>query len=152
MKKTLADYFMKAPGSTVEYKGLTVHSAVFRHVREPGRLVVRFVKAVPIPVQALRINIDRGKLLVEDTESSKIILRLDTSPDVVEVRYRPARQGSRLTFYNAWIDDHDEVDAWIMHAGIVLEETGNKMVLRCSDGRGEPTFDDLIVEIEFLDG
>ncbi len=38
-----------------------------------------------------------------------------------------------------------------MHAGMLVAETGNKMILRCSDGRGEPTFDDLIVEIEFLD-
>jgi hypothetical protein len=122
----------------------------------PGRFVVRFIKAVSKPVQALRINIDKGNLIIRelaDTEpgSPKMILRLDTSPDVVEVHFRPHRKGGRLTFYNAWIDEYGQVDAWVMHAGMLVEEAGNKMTLRCSDGRGEPTFDDLIVEIEFLD-
>ena len=39
----------------------------------------------------------------------------------------------------------------MMHAGMLVEETENKMILHCSDGRGEPTFDDLVVEIDFLD-
>jgi hypothetical protein len=80
-----------------------------------------------------------------------MILRLDTAPDTIEVRYNPSRQGSRITIYNGWINESGGTDAWLMHAGMLVEETGNKMTLRCSDGRGEPTFDDLVVEIEFLE-
>jgi len=151
MKKTLAQLFMKSAGRPVEYEGLTVHSAVFKQVHEAGRFIVRFIKAVTIPMQALRIRIDPGKLLVENTESAQILLRLDTCPDVVNVRFRPSPEGSRITFYNAWINEDGGVDAWLVHAGMLVEETVNKMLLRCSDGRGEPTFDDLIVEIEFLE-
>jgi hypothetical protein len=151
MTKTLSQLFRESAGPTVEYKGLTVHGVVFRQVTKRGRFVVRFIKAIPTPVQALLIDIDPGKLVIENTESPKMILRLDTSPDVIEVCYRPSHRGSRITIYNGWINEEGGVDAWMVHAGMLVEEAGNKMMLRCSDGRGKPTFDDLVVEIEFLD-
>ena len=115
-------------------QGITVHSAVFRHVSKPGRFVVRFIKAKPEPIQALRIDLDPGKLTISeladvDPGDPKIILRLDTCPDVVEVHYRPPRKGGRLTFYNAWIDEQDQIDAWVMHAGMIVEETEKKILL-----------------------
>lgn len=156
MKKVLGELFMEAKSPTIEYKGVTVHAAVFRHVSKPGRFIVRFIKAKSVPIQALRINLKKGALTISeladvDPGDPKIILRLDTCPDVVEVHYRPPRKGGRLTFYNAWIDENDQIDAWVMHAGMIVEETEKKILLGCSDGIGEPTFDDLIVEIEFLD-
>ncbi len=156
MKRTLADLFREASGPTVEYNGVTVHGVVFRHVSKPGRFIVRFIKAKPEPIQALRINLRQGRLTIKeladvDPGDPKIILRLDTCPDVAEIHYRPSRKGGRLTFYNAWIDENDQIDAWRMHAGMIVEETEKKILLACSDGIGEPSFDDLIVEIEFLD-
>jgi hypothetical protein len=151
MKKTLADLWRETTGHTVTFEGVTVHAIIFREVRESGRLVVRFLDSRPKPIQALRIDIDPGQLLVQGEAASKMILRLDTSPTSVEVHYRAAGQGSRIALYNAWIDENGQIDRWTMHAGMLVEETGNKMLLRCSDGRGEPTFDDLVVEIEFLD-
>ncbi len=151
MKTTLAQLFKKSRGKPVVYEDKLAHAAVFRNVVKPGRFVVRFVKAISRPIQALLIDIDPGKLHILDTESHRMILRLDTAPDKLEVRYAPSRHGSRITIYNGWINERGGTDAWLMHAGMLVEETGNKMILRCSDGRGEPTFDDLVVEIEFLE-
>ena len=150
MKKTLAQLFGESKGPTVQYEGKTVHGVVFRHVDTPGRFAARFIRAVPLPVQALCIDIEPGKLIVEDSEAPNMILRLDTSPGVVNVFYRPSTKGSRMSIYNAWINEDGGIDSWLVNAGMLVEETGNKMLLRCSGGRGEPTFDDLIVEIEFL--
>jgi hypothetical protein len=97
----------------------------------------------------LGIDIDPGTLIIAGEKASKMILRLDTAPDIVEVVYVPSRKGSMISIFNEWINEDGGTDAWLMHAGMLVEETGNKMVLRCSDGRGEPTFDDLVVEIEF---
>jgi hypothetical protein len=152
MKKTLDDLFWEARAHTVEYEGLTVQRSVFKYVKESGRFIVRFIKAIPKLVQALRINIYPGQLIIEDTESPKMVLRLDTCPDTVEVLYRPSPLGSRITIYNAWINEDGGIDAWLVNAGMLVEEEGNRMILRCSHGRGEPPFDDLIVEIEFLAG
>ena len=149
MKKKLGELFKESRGKPVTYGRRLVHAAVFVNVTKPGRFVVRFVKAIEKPVQALSIDIDPGELTIEDTKSPRMILRLDTAPDVVEANYRPSPQGSRITFYNSWIKEDGGIDAWLVHAGMLVEESGNKMILRCSDGRGEPTFDDLIVEIEF---
>ncbi len=150
-KRVLEDLFREAEEPTVEYEGLTVHAVVHKKVKTSGRFVVRFVKAVSKPIQALLIDIEPGKLRIMGSESHKMILRSDTAPDTIEVRYKPAPQESRISIYNGWIDERGGVDAWLMHAGMLVEEAENKMTLRCSDGRGEPTFDDLIVEIEFLD-
>jgi hypothetical protein len=151
MKRTLAELFRASAGKPVIYEGRTVHAAVFRNVSEQGRFIVRFVKAVNEPVQALGIDIEPGKLVIEGEESRKMILRMDTAPDVVEVRYRASPMGSRIWLYNEWINEDGGIDAWLVHAGMLVEEVGNKITLRCSDGREQPTFDDLIVEIEFLD-
>ena len=149
--KILADLFWESDGKPVMYGDRLVNAAVFRHVTMPGRFVVRFIKAVKTPPQALSIDIDRGKLLIEGVEASNMIIRLDTSPKIVDVRYFPSRRGDRIGIYNSWINKKGGIDSWIVNAGMVVEESGNKMVLRCSDGLGEPTFDDLVVEIEFLD-
>jgi hypothetical protein len=151
MKKVLGQLFMESPGNTVLYDGRLVHSAIARKVEKPGTFIVRFLKAIPDPIQAVGIDIESGKLIIDDEASAKMILRRDTAPDVVEVRYQPPRKGSKIWIFNQWINEDDQIDAWIMHAGMLVEETGNKIILRCSDGLGEPTFDDLIVEIEFLD-
>ena len=150
-KKTLSELFADAPGPVVQYEGLTVHGAVFRYVNKAGRFVVRFFHAVHNPIQALAINIRPGQLFIAGEESPKMLLRLDTSPNVVEVRYLPSSNGSKISLYNAWINEEGGTDAWLTHAGMLVEEIGNKITLRCSDGQGEPTFDDLIVEIEFMD-
>ncbi len=151
MKKTLAELFMAAAGPTVEYEGRVVHAAVFRQVTQPGFYIVRFIKAVRKPLQVLGMAIDEGELTIEGTTAKKIALWYDFSPDVVKVHYRPSPGGDRLSIYNMWEDEQGTVHAWLVHAGMIVEEAGNKMILRCSDGLGDPTFDDLIVEIEFRD-
>jgi len=142
---------METEGTTVEYEGLTVHSAIFREVNRPGRFIVRFIEYFDEPIQGLSIEIDPGMLLISGTESPQMILRLDTSPEVVEVHYRPSGPGCKIWLHNSWINEDGGVDAWLQHAGMLVEESENKVILRCSDGTMAPTFDDMVVEIEFLD-
>ena len=98
-KKILADLFWESDGKPVLYGNHLVHAAVFRHVTKPGRFMVRFIKAVETPIQALSIDIDKGKLFIAGVEASNMILRLDTSPEIVEVRYRPSRRGETESPY-----------------------------------------------------
>jgi hypothetical protein len=101
MKKTLAELWRETTGHTVTYEGEMVHAVIFREVRTSGRFVVRFVHATPNPIQVLRIDIDPGELLIEGETASKMMLRLDTSPAIVDVHYRAYPQGSRIAIYSA---------------------------------------------------
>ncbi len=150
MKKTLNQLFWETRGPSVEYEGRTVHRIVVRNVKRPGRFLVRFLEAAQEPIQALSIDIERGNLIVQGVESRKVLLRFDTGPGVVLLRYQPSRNGSDISFYNSWIDEDGLTLAWENHSGMLLEETGSKMILHCSDGWEAPTFDNLVVEIEFL--
>jgi hypothetical protein len=149
-RKTLDELFDESDGKPVAYGRHLVHAVIFREVTKPGRFIVRFIKAVKEPIQALSMDIDKGNLLIADVEASNMILRLDTSPAIVEVDYRPSRRGGKIAIYNSWINEEGGIDEWLVNAGMLVQESGNKMILRCSDGLGEPTFDDLVVEIEFL--
>jgi hypothetical protein len=40
-----------------------------------------------------------------------------------------------------------DTQAWIGNAGILIEQRADHVVLRCSDGYDEPTFDDLVVTV-----
>ncbi len=64
MEMTLAQLFKKSRGKPVAYENKLVHAAVFRNVVKSGRFIVRFVKAVAKPLQALLIDIDPGKLRI----------------------------------------------------------------------------------------
>ena len=154
MKKSLDDLFEEARIGPVEYEGLAVHRIVTRKVYKPGQFIIRFLKAAPYPIQGLRINIEPGKLFIEDDTYTRVLLRLDIITDDVLVKYQPSSKGSEIVFYNGWMYENEVLHAWFNNSGMLVEEQGNKLILHCSDGYGdyyrEPSFDDLIVEIDFL--
>jgi hypothetical protein len=50
--------------------------------------------------------------------------------------------------WNVWRDDSSTIGAWVGNAGMLIEDLGDSRVrLCCSDGFGEPTFDDLVVDM-----
>lgn len=52
-----------------------------------------------------------------------------------------------LRIWNAW-RDNDLTQAWLGNAGMrVIPGEGGSLTLRCSDGEGEPDFDDLVAEV-----
>jgi hypothetical protein len=44
------------------------------------------------------------------------------------------------------------MQAWIGDAGMLIDEEGDRVRLRCSDGVGGISFTDLVVELEFSAG
>ena len=150
MNRTLDDLCWESGAPSAEFEGRTVHRIAVRHVTKPGCFLARMIRASEEPIQALSIHIESGKLIVPGIESSKILLCFDAPPEVVMVRYKPSRKGSDIIFYNSWIHEDGHTVHWINHAGMLVEEAGDKMTLHCSDGWYAPTFDNLVVEIEFL--
>lgn len=48
---------------------------------------------------------------------------------------------------NQWRRPDGVEDEWTNNAGMVVEESDRCVLLRCSDGIGAPTFDDLVAEV-----
>lgn len=79
-----------------------------------------------------------------------MLLWCDTAPDLVAVQVRQKPRARRsLKVWNVWRTGTDVTHAWLRNAAMQVEgEPTRRLTLRCSDGIGDPTFDDLIVKME----
>jgi len=149
MSQTLGEHFVKSKGHPIEFKGLWVHSIYFRKVLPDTRVKIRFASASAERNQALRLKLEKGKLLVNGKELKDVVLWKQTSPEVVEMRCKTPRCGSRLKIWNAWQDESGVMQAWIGNAGMLIQQQSDRVILHCSDGMGASHLDDLVVEIDF---
>lgn len=98
--------------------------------------------------QGVRLKVRGGQLEIDGVEATDFALWYDTAPSQVEVNVRWKGKGPRsLRIWNSW--EHNGVaHAWLGNAGMRVEEVEpGRFLLRCSDGEGEPNFDDLVVGV-----
>lgn len=150
MSKTLAQAFSSGSGRKVKWNGMTVHS--FHQIAvKPGTVIeISRLGESSTRAQAFKLELDRGDLRVNGIVGSPVAIWTHTSPiDVsVEVVGKKART---LDIWNSW--SFDGVDSsWLGSAGMLIEEADDGHVLRCSDGLGEPSFDDLVAHIRIREG
>jgi hypothetical protein len=145
----LSDLFAEAQGPIVQWDGESAF-AVYELPCVPEQLVVEFVGAKESPVQGLRLKIRGGLLVVNEVGTDDLLLWRDTAPDRVLVHVEPHR-GVKLSLkvWNIWRGGLDVVQAWLGNAGmrVELSSDGGRIDLRCSDGIGPVTFDDLEVRL-----
>jgi hypothetical protein len=61
------------------------------------------------------------------------------------------RRDKNLDIWNSW--SYEGVDSsWLGNAGMLVESSATGYLLRCSDGLGDPAFDDLVVRVEVQHG
>jgi len=98
--------------------------------------------------QGVRLKARGARLTIDDVEDTDFVLWQDTSPRHVEVDLRWSARGARsLRIWNTWVRD-GVAHAWLGNAGMRVDDEGQgRYLLRCSDGAGEPTFDDLVVAV-----
>lgn len=148
MNKSLGERFRESRGQPIQLDDKTVYGIYRRNISGKQPLEIRFRHTSEDPVQGLRMKLDKGSLVVNGQELKDVVLWADTSPETVSIECQPAGRGGELKIWNAWRDDTGAMQAWIGNAGIVVDEEGDVLTLRCSDGIGPPDFDDLIVEIK----
>lgn len=98
--------------------------------------------------QGLRIKIRGGELTIDGVTASEFVLWRDTAPPAVDVEVSWKAKGARsLRIWNCW--EHNGVmHAWIGNAAMRVDDVGAGTVrLRCSDGEGNPDFDNLVAEV-----
>lgn len=94
--------------------------------------------------QGLRLKMPTGRFTVSGVDLRDAVLWFDTAPSPVRVEIHT---GEEMRLWNCWKGPHGQAMAWVGNAGIVLSQTLDGWLLRCSDGVGSVQFDDLVVEI-----
>lgn len=145
----LSDLFSAQQTNVVNWHGSTIHG-LFEFDELPAGLTLTFLAAKQSPAQGLQLRLQGGTLVANGKEGSDLVLWRDTAPSTVEIAIRPGgRAKSALKLWNVWRGGHGATQAWLGNAAMQIEgdPAAGRFCLRCSDGRGEPTFDDLVVEV-----
>lgn len=157
--RTLADRFRSQRTDRIRVDHLEVLSLV--------EVILRPTSALEIVVESQRSDIAQSLTVRSRSQQLRVIT--DDAPsneaELVELRASSARRieivGSDhtdtvLQIWNGWLV-HGAQHAWVGNAGIVVEDleppTGanTRFRLWCSDGLGDPTFDDLVVLVTIGD-
>lgn len=145
---SLAQSFAKGSGRRTKWQGTTIQSVIKADVSAGDRIAVTRVRSSRVRAQALKVAVDRGDLRANGVAVPVVSIWSHTAPERVELEV-VGRRAKSIDIWNAW--SFEGVDsAWIGNAGMIVEHEGAGQVLRCSDGLGDPTFDDLVVRVEVI--
>jgi hypothetical protein len=148
MESDLSERFVQSRGRPIRIGDLEVHMIYERRVASGDSIRVRRIGAISSPVQALRLKVEKGKLLIHGQALRDVVLWSDTAPEEAILVAEVPKGGTTLKIWNAWRDANGTMQAWIGDAGMLIQEESNGVQLRCSDGIGGICFDDLVVEVE----
>ena len=146
---TFFEAFVQSKGQPIEYEGRRVQLSYWFPVSAGDRVLIKFLRSVPTPVQGLGVTGERCQLRVESTTSKNLVLWTDTAPREVEMSVVKAKRGARLGVMNQWRDTKYGTSLMGLNnaAMEVQPQPDGSVLLRCSDGSGEADFNDLVVEL-----
>lgn len=145
MTATLSAAFQRGNPRKAKWQGTTVHSVLRLPVSAGDVLRVERRSSSASRAQALKIATDRGELRANGIVVPVVAIWSHTAPPeaVLEVVGRRTRT---VDIWNAW--SFQGVDSsWLGNAGMVVESSDDSHLLRCSDGLGQVSFDDLVVHV-----
>lgn len=146
----LSDIFAEHQSNVIDWHGTPTFGLIeFDEV--PTQIRLTFLAAKERPVQEVQLRIRRGTLLVNGHEASDVVLWRDSAPESlsIDVRAKGPRK-PELKLWNVWRGGLDVTQAWLGNAAIQIDgdPASGSFRIRCSDGQGEQSFDDLVVEVE----
>lgn len=149
MSTSLAAAFRNGNGRKTKWQGEIVHSFLHIGVKEGDTIEVERLEASPTRAQALKVAVDKGSLRTNGVVLSPIAIWTHTSPKQATLHV-VGRKARSIDIWNSW--SFEGVDSsWLGSAGMIVESTNNVHTLRCSDGLGEPSFDDMVVRVTVRD-
>jgi hypothetical protein len=147
MTQYITELFEAARAPVVEWAGAPLYG-LYQFDNVPEEIFIEFLKAKPSPIQGLKLSVDDGVLEIEGVEAQTMLLWHDTAPPKVPVKIISAEGKTPvLKMWNVWRAGRDVTQAWLGNAGMRIEETGNQLLLRCSDGEGPIDFSNLEVRV-----
>jgi hypothetical protein len=149
MNRSLNARFAESKGEPIELGDQTI-SIAYRHPVRAGIVFsIEFLSWSTHRPQGVNIRTKKGILETNEVRSTGISLWTDTAPPVVHIKCLKTPTDCLVMISNQWRRDDGVDDEWTNNAGMIIEELENGARLRCSDGVGNPTFDDLVVEVSF---
>ncbi|NIF42986.1 hypothetical protein F3J14_19235 [Burkholderia sp. Tr-862] len=96
-----------------------------------------------IKIKALNCNVEVNNQILTD-----FFIWADHSPKHIPLNVTIKKGGkATLKVWNVW--KHDDVShAWIGNAGMLVKRADRHIAFHCSDGIGDPDFEDLVFTIE----
>jgi hypothetical protein len=146
----LSEIFAEQQSNLIYWNGKPLYG-LLEFDQLPSRIRLTFVSAKESPVQGVQFRIRGGTLLANGKESADIVLWQDTAPRNISIDVRRSGRGTAsLKVWNVWRGGLGVTQAWLGNAAIQVEGQPNSGSFRmlCSDGQGEPSFDDLIVDVQ----
>ncbi|WCM22945.1 hypothetical protein NDK50_33760 [Paraburkholderia bryophila] len=146
--ETLAAHFQRLKGQPIQL-GEDKVFAMYETTVPAGQQLLRISRSVgrQIPIQGLRLKMSPGKFVVNDQLLSDIVLWADTCPEDVTLSMSSGADAV-LKIWNVW-SIGGTMHAWLGNAGMLVEQHGCELTLRCSDGVDSICFSDLVVSIRF---
>lgn len=148
MSDSLAGAFSSGGGRKTTWQGLTVESMIEIPVADGDRIKLTRLSSSTVRAQALKLGIDKGELRANGVLMQTAAIWTHTSPIEIHLEV-VGRRAKSVDIWNSWSSDGVD-SSWLGSAGMLVERTPSCTTLRCSDGLGEPTFDDLIVKLEIV--
>lgn len=149
----LSDQFAEQRSNIIQLDGSPTYG-LFEFDEIPLHMELTFIAAKTSPVQGIRLRMTGGNLEVNGEQSSEVVLWEDTAPKVVnvDVRADDRARNTTLKLWNVWRGGMDVTQAWLGNAAIQVDgdPSSGSFRFRCSDGQGEPNFDDLVVQVHIL--
>ncbi len=148
----LSDLFAASDRNPIRYEGRLAHAVYRRPLSEPTQveLAIRSESqtAGADLRQGVRLALAGGELEVFGEREPAAELWSDYAPRPVTVTCLPSDGAAELAVWNIW--EHGGLPAqWSGQAGMLVEESAGEVVLRCSNGLDQPTFDDPVVALRF---
>ena len=146
---TFADQFQSTNGAPIRYDGRELHAKLNLQVKNGDTIELRFLRSAERPVQGIGITCGKCEIRVASTTAKRIGLWTDTALRTVTLEVVKAGTDAHVIFFNQWRDEkYGSTMYRVNNAAMELVPQPDASILvRCSDGWGQPDFNDLVFQI-----
>lgn len=146
VNQNLSSLFAQARSNRIDLDGPLFALLELPHTLKG--LTIEFVSTESAFRQGLSIKVRGGIAQINQVSAGTFALWTDTAPKVVDVDLRWTKKARRaLQLWNIW-EINGITHAWLGNAAMRIDKQDEKSwLLHCSNGLGEPNFDDLVARI-----
>jgi hypothetical protein len=161
LAKRFDERWRETSGQPFEFAGALVHQLCRRSI-QPGTLIdIEFLGARAKPAQGLQVSV-RGATLAWDEhglEGRSVRVWADKQQRAT-IRYVNQRKTAEVSIWNIWLDErggthshepdrYEIVQAWWAWSGMLIDDSADGVLLRCSGSYDGPYFTDLTARVTF---